>query len=688
MASKTNSRVGRTYVPFSSEIKTVSLRMASQDIGQWKTAIDSARSVLNPRRKLLYELFDNIKIDGHLLSVMNKRAMGITNKRILFTPQMGVDTVDVRISDLILEAPWFFDFLNYSAQAVPFGHSLIELVPATDGINIIKEVILIERANVKPERGFVAIDALNEAVGIYYKGEQADPAFAPYLIEVGGSKDYGLLMAAAQYVIYKRGGFGDWAQFAELFGMPFRVGKYNPFDDAMRKKLDTALDTMGGAGYAVIPEGASLEFFNNVQSGQSDIFKNLIEMSNAEISKLFLGQTMTTDNGSSKSQSDTHKEVEEDINLNDMIKMEYILNWDFKAKLYNISQIADLQKGKFRFPQTIHIPLEKRWEMDIALSKMIPMSEEYFYKTYGVSKPGEGETIVVPEATTVPTPPAKPAEKKKLQLKNNNITQLYAGSCKTCATDFIQLSAMPDIDKEALRLAKLIHSGKLKSGSIDQKLLKQLAKLLTEAVTEGYNIGSLDTDLTAADRLLLKKFNDNVYVFSSAKTFDELKEANKLLFDDKGLPRSFSSFKNDFIQLHETYNVQYLAAEYEHAVATSQMGAHWLRLDIEGMGKYQTAGDERVRDSHEVLNGIIQPWKSDFWKTHYPPNDWRCRCDAADTNDKTITDVKEMALPDLKPMFKGNAGIDGVIFPNKHPYFDVSEAERKKINSAAKKANE
>ena len=32
---------------------------------------------------------------------------------------------------------------------------------------------------------------------------------------------------AAPYAIYKRGGFGDWSQWIELFGMPQRIGKYN-----------------------------------------------------------------------------------------------------------------------------------------------------------------------------------------------------------------------------------------------------------------------------------------------------------------------------------------------------------------------------------------------------------------------------------------------------------------------------
>lgn len=682
MPNNQGSRIGRQYTSFTSEIKTVAVQMISQDIGNWKTAINSARNVVNPRRKLLLELYENLKQDGHYISVSGKRKTNITNKRVLFDPAKGIDKVDEKITDLILETPWFYNMRGHICDAKTYGTSVIEMIPATDGINILEKVELIPRKNVVPEFGFIALDERNLTTGIYYRGDKADQSITPYLIEVGDPKDFGLMMTAAQYIIYKRGGFGDWSQFAELFGMPFRVGKYNPFDDSSRQKLNTALNEMGGAGYAVIPEGTSLEFFNNVQSGQSDIFKNMIELCNSEISKMYLGQTMTTDNGSSKSQSDTHKAVEEDITLSDMIEMEYLLNWDFKHKIYNISQIPDLQKGKFRFPETIDIPLDKRFAMDLQLSDKIPMTEEYFYKTYGVSKPGEGEKIIV--KSLAPTTPGD--QKKKLKLNYKSITKLYGTSCKHCLAEFTKLTNESELDKEALRLAELIHAGKLKNGSIDQELLKKTAGVLLEAVTKGYDL--ITNDLTEEDKALIKSFSDNVYVFSSAKTLEQLKQASALLFDADGNPRSFSDFKADFIQLHKEFNINYLASEYNHAVACSQMGAKWQRLDLSGSGKYATAGDDKVRDAHAVLDGIVALWNSDFWKTHYPPNDWGCRCDAFDApTDTTITDLSSVSLPTIPPMFRGNAGTDGVIFPKEHPYFDVSKSELKKINKAANEAN-
>lgn len=41
---------------------------------------------------------------------------------------------------------------------------------------------------------------------------------------------------------------------------------------------------------------------------------------------------------------------------------------------------------------------------------------------------------------------------------------------------------------------------------------------------------------------------------------------------------------------------------------------------------YMTQRDERVRKSHQSWEGIALPVDHPFWDTHYPPNDYRCRC--------------------------------------------------------------
>lgn len=94
-----------------------------------------------------------------------------------------------------------------------------------------------------------------------------------------------------------------------------------------------------------------------------------------------------------------------------------------------------------------------------------------------------------------------------------------------------------------------------------------------------------------------------------------------------------------------------------------------------------------------MLNNIIAPIDGDFWKTHYPPNGWRCRCYVVQTAEKP-TDEKDVPTLNEKQHpkeFRGNVGISGEVFKetaeNKgkpHPYFALFKG----AGSETKKAYE
>ncbi len=42
--------------------------------------------------------------------------------------------------------------------------------------------------------------------------------------------------------------------------------------------------------------------------------------------------------------------------------------------------------------------------------------------------------------------------------------------------------------------------------------------------------------------------------------------------------------------------------------------------------RYIAVLDQKTRPSHRALHGTILPKDDDFWRTHYPPNGWNCRC--------------------------------------------------------------
>jgi len=672
MASDKNARVGRSYIGLSDQIIVPQVRMDTQDMGGWRSAIDQARNVNNPRRKLLYEMYENIKYDGHLQAVMNKRIMAITNKKVVYSEKGKEGEVFENIQELITHAPWFYEMSKYMQEQIIYGHSLIELIPDK---GFVADAVLINRTNVKPETGEILINP-NDSKGIPFRD---DPVYSKYLIEVGGKKDLGLLLTASMYVVYKRGGFANWATFQEIFGMPLRVGKYNPFDDNTRKKLNEAFENAGSAAHLIIPNGTEIEHHDNNATGKADVFKDIIEVSNAEISKLFLGQTMTTDNGSSRSQSETHKEVEEDINLNDLIRNEYLLNWPIKNKLIEIGY--PIAEGKFTYPQTKQIPLEKRIEIDVKVAQQVPVAEEYWYKTYGIEKP-DGNSMPV----KIKEKEQDPAEEKKVEKKKPKaslipiIAQLYKSSCNH---DHPQAGKkkFQSPDKIMEKIAEGIHDGKIKPGSVDPELHKWIANELFNGVTKGF--GKFE-DFTPGtpDHDMLAHLETNVHVFSAFKTYQELREANKLLLDEEGNIRPFSDFKREVLNISETYNVNYLQTEYNFALASSQMSSKWMNIEknkdaIKSL-KFSTVGDDRVRQAHADLDGIIKPVDDKFWDVYFPPLDCNCRCDTNSVEEEQNTDTSGKSLPEIPEMFRVNFGKEKIVFPSHHPYYKVAKEDKMK----------
>lgn len=665
----------------------------------WRQAIDSARSARMPRRRDLLDIYANILFDGHLEAVSEKRKLSITTQKMQFSVAGGKGKQDDLVKKEILDKEWFAQFLYSVMGSIDYGYSLAELVPGEGGK--IKRVDDLERRNVLIDHAYLAWNYNTHeptmGAGIFYK---EDPSLSPYLIEVKSRYPLGKLSTASLLIILKRGSVSDWAEFCQIVGIPPRIGKYNAFDDYGRKKLTEAFQSMGSNGYIVIPEGTGIEFADTNTTGTStNVFQSLADFCNSELSKLYLGQTMTTDDGSSKAQGQIHKKVEEMVNLADMIWVEHVLNGEFKEKLINLGYA--IPEGRFHFPETSAIPLTERIKIDLELDKIVPISEEYWYNTYGIPKPTPAEAAAwlekkkppVAPAPTEVTPPAEPkpgkkpvaplptpAPKKEKSAPVSTLTKdvwaLYKIKQPATRAMWPVSAKSKDLDKIWDRIVQAIHSGEIKPGMVDKELFAWIKNELMAAI-----------DITMTDKYsgelykeFLERITKNVHVFSGFKTYQQLRLVTDILMDDAGALRPFAEFKSLVQTINETYNVTYLEAEYRQAIAATQMGAKWQQMyadrDSLGMLKFETAGDDRVRDEHARLNDIILPIEDSFWDRYYPPLDWGCRCDVTQQLSSATRSELPGALPELKDQFAVNWGKKGILFPENHPYYNVRPEDK------------
>lgn len=194
--------------------------------------------------------------------------------------------------------------------------------------------------------------------------------------------------------------------------------------------------------------------------------------------------------------------------------------------------------------------------------------------------------------------------------------------------------------------------------------------------------GALDASFTEVKMsdLMRQRLQRSNYIFSGMKTFHELNEAFPSLLDENGNRKSFEQFLNDVRKIDNTYNSNYLRAEYNFVHSSAQMAARWEEFAADGDRynlQYRTMRDAKVRPTHADLHGVTLPMNDPFWEEFYPPNGWNCRCTVVQVRKSKYptTDHDEaMALGELatgkdtKGIFRFNSGKEQKTFPDYNPY--------------------
>ena len=302
LAKKDAQRFKKTVM----ELQRTTDSLTRKDIGDWRKAWQTAINVDNPNRLPLYDIYRDVEIDLHLSGCIQQREGFVLSRSFKLVNENGDEDEEAA---KYFNTSWFKQLMKFALDANYWGHSLIELggvVTDINGLLTYSGVTLIPRKHVIPEYHRVIPElGMEWKDGIDYQ----KPPFSDWLIEVGQPDNLGLYLKAATQTIPKKNALAFWDTFAEIFGMPMRIARTTSRDEKERAKMEKMMADMGTEGWGIFQEGTEIEVVESSKGDAFNVYDKRIDRANSELSKLIIGQTMTIEDGSSLSQSETHLEV-------------------------------------------------------------------------------------------------------------------------------------------------------------------------------------------------------------------------------------------------------------------------------------------------------------------------------------------------------------------------------------------
>jgi len=263
-----------------------------------------------------YKVYDEILRDDQVKSTLQQRIDAVASAPWIVEPA-SESAIDKQAADFVreqLEKLKFNDLTKKMLYCQFYGYSVAEIVwDIVDGKYVWKKIAVRDRSRFKFDKDcklrLITLDN--------FKGIPCDEPYYWYP-SVGATHDdepYGLGLAHYLYwpVIFKRGGTKFWMKFVERFAQPSVLGKFpQGSTDEDIDNLLKAIKSIASETGTVIPDGMEIDMVEASRNGTSD-YSKLIEVMDKAISKIVVGQTMTTDDGSSKSQAQVHYDVRQDL---------------------------------------------------------------------------------------------------------------------------------------------------------------------------------------------------------------------------------------------------------------------------------------------------------------------------------------------------------------------------------------
>lgn len=349
--------------------------------------------------------------DAHYYSVLQTRKMAVAQlPRRIEAPTEGADEEIVDVLNGIIHGRGFSDVLINILDALGKGYSVQEILwDRTEG-SLWKPVIKYRRPQwykFDPEDG-ETLRRLNDKGDLLPMEPLKFIVHRPHVVS-GIAAAGGLARIVAAYHLFKSYVVRDWMGFAEVFGQPIRIGHFPKGADP--KDVDTlrqALMDIGADTCAVLPAGMEIQFERAANSGFAagdDFYLKFAEWINKEISKIVLGQTMTSEDGSSLAQAKVHDDVRKEIRNADAVQLADTLNRDLIVPFVDLN--FGPRKSEHDYPRLV-IDIEDQEDLAALAAALtpfidrgLPVEAAQILDKFNLAEPEDGAVLLSSNATAV-----------------------------------------------------------------------------------------------------------------------------------------------------------------------------------------------------------------------------------------------------------------------------------------------
>jgi hypothetical protein len=287
-------------------------------------------------------------------------------------------------------------------------------------------------------------------------------------------------------------------------------------------------------------------------------------------------------------------------------------------------------------------------------------------------------------------------------------------------------------DYQKKSLQRRVYHGQVDSRNLPKDLYEVYGKSFKEKVNQGLGEYMLNFQKGTPEANLVNSLEDSTWIFSAAKTFQEIKELEDLKTNENGVLRPYEEFESLADSVQKRYEEDWQDAEESTTQGMSAMAEKWVQIENDKTALpylQYVLTEETSCDICPPLDNVILPVDDPFWDEYAPLNHFNCACllnqldsdfkeydSGVDgdvltpvereaikvhpdkgfdfdskkqnlpsymenkikvTSPKKIEDIKKILEPIVNPVFKTNPAKTGMIFNKYHPYFKIEEKDRK-----------